>query len=93
MDTNAYLILGLSGLLLLNAVLRLVGGSSRDFNPARLERKLDLLLAKFEINPVAEVGPEVVELARAGQKIRAIKQYRRQTGSSLREAKDVIDRL
>ena len=39
------------------------------------------------------VSPEVLELARAGQKIQAIKVLREQTGLGLKESKDIVDRL
>ena len=39
------------------------------------------------------VSAEVVELARSGYKIHAIKLLREQTGLGLRESKDIVDRL
>ena len=42
---------------------------------------------------VSGVSAEVLDLVRQGRKINAIKVYREQTGVSLKEAKDVIDRL
>jgi hypothetical protein len=92
MDTNSYLILGLCALVLLNALLRRAGDSSYLYL-ARIERKLDLLLEKFEINPTAEVDPDIVALARSGNKIEAIRRYRQMTGVGLKEAKDYVDRL
>ena len=44
-------------------------------------------------DPGAGVAPEVVELARSGRKIQAIKVYRELTGVRLAEAKDVVDRI
>ena len=92
MDTNSYLILGLCALVLLNALLRRTGDGSSLYL-ARIERKLDLLLEKFEINPVAQVDPDIVALVRSGNKIEAIRRYRMATGVGLREAKDYVDRL
>ena len=92
MDTNSYLILGLCALVLLNALLCRTGDSSSLYL-ARIERKLDLLLEKFEINPVAQVDPDIVDLVRSGNKIEAIRHYRMATGVGLREAKDYDDRL
>jgi large subunit ribosomal protein L7/L12 len=39
------------------------------------------------------VSPEVLQLARAGQKIQAIKVLREQTGLGLKDSKDIVDRL
>jgi uncharacterized glyoxalase superfamily protein PhnB len=39
------------------------------------------------------LAPDVVELARAGNKLGAIKRYRELTGADLREARDVIESL
>jgi len=39
------------------------------------------------------VPPEVVELARAGNTLEAIKQYRALTGAGLDEARDVVAAL
>jgi len=41
----------------------------------------------------AGIPPEIVDLVRAGKKIDAIKLHRQMFGSSLSEAKDVIDSL
>ena len=40
--------------------------------------------------PLADVPPEVVDLARGGDKLGAIKRYRELTGASLGEARDVV---
>jgi ribosomal protein L7/L12 len=39
------------------------------------------------------VSPEVLQLARAGKKIQAIKVLREQTGLGLAESKDIVDGL
>jgi ribosomal protein L7/L12 len=44
-------------------------------------------------DPAATVPPEVVELARAGNTLEAIKQYRALTGADLDEARDVVAAL
>lgn len=64
----------------------------------RLERKLDLILQKFEINParVTVSEPEFMQQVRAlasRNKIEAIKLYREATGVGLKEAKDLVDAL
>lgn len=60
-----------------------------------LERKIDLLLHKFEINFENLQGQSnlsgVKELAERGYKIEAIKLYRVQTGAELREAKEYVE--
>jgi len=60
---------------------------------ARVERKLDALLKKLEVDPDAEVHAEVLALAKAGSKIEAIKKYRKVSGVGLKEAKDYVESL
>lgn len=54
------------------------------------ERKIDLLLNRFEIGFQTPQLPEnlrqIALLAQQGHKIEAIEQYRRQTGNSLADA-------
>jgi ribosomal protein L7/L12 len=61
-----------------------------------LNRKLDLLLNKFEINhetpPMPENLGQIARVAANGNKIEAIKLYRQQTGASLEEAKNFVDK-
>jgi ribosomal protein L7/L12 len=62
----------------------------------RLEDQVALLSERLELpfdTPGAGMPPDVVELARAGNKIQAIKVYRERTGVGLAEAKDVVDRI
>jgi hypothetical protein len=67
----------------------------------RLERKVDFLLEELNLVEKEEAtlpdfGPvlsEVAELVRQNRKIEAIKLYREMTGVSLKEAKEVVDRL
>lgn len=59
---------------------------------ARLERKVDAILAALNV-PLDEDGMEEVRaLAAAGKKIEAIKLYREQTGAGLAEARDAVER-
>jgi hypothetical protein len=63
----------------------------------RLERKMDYLLKRFDIDP-AEAGTvapsdEVVELIRARKKIDAIKKLRQEARLTLREAKEIVDQV
>ena len=69
---------------------------------AELERKVEYLMQRLAGAPVTTpidlvhpsvVSPAIVDLVRQGHKIEAIKQYRQETGASLRDAKDVIDRI
>ena len=70
---------------------------------AELERKVEYLMQRLGAGtPVPSgtmgmsptpVPPDVVELARAGHKIEAIKRYREVSGVGLREAKDAIDAI
>ncbi len=62
-----------------------------------IERKIDLLLNRFEIsfqNPaLPEPLRQVAFLAAQGKKIEAIAEYRRLTGASLADAKNFVDGL
>jgi ribosomal protein L7/L12 len=64
---------------------------------ARIERKLDLVMRHLDIVDHAPPEPdpftEVRDLARRGKKIQAIKVYREITGTSLKEAKDAVERM
>jgi hypothetical protein len=60
----------------------------------RLEEQVALLSDKLGVTweePGSGIPPEIVDLARRGKKIEAIKAYRELTGVGLAEAKDVID--
>jgi ribosomal protein L7/L12 len=62
----------------------------------RLEEQVALLSERLGVpfdDPGAGMSPEVVELARSGRKIQAIKVYRELTGVGLAEARDVVDRI
>lgn len=60
----------------------------------RTERKLALLLRYFQVdvNQLIPLSETVQELAKSGNKIRAIKQYRQETGVGLAEAKEAVEK-
>jgi ribosomal protein L7/L12 len=59
---------------------------------ARLERKLDLLLKQMGIDPTPQMSERVKFLAKdPAKKIEAIKAYREETGTGLKEAKDAVE--
>jgi ribosomal protein L7/L12 len=58
---------------------------------ASLQRKLDLIMDHLGI-PVPEVA-EVIRHVDNGRTVEAIRAYRQQTGASLLEAKQAVDRL
>ena len=68
-----------------------------------LERKVEYLMQRLgsgeiapslpTMGPASPVPPDIVELARAGHKIEAIKRIREVTGAGLRDAKNAIDAL
>lgn len=64
---------------------------------ARVERKLDLIMAHLGINDSAPPEPdamdEVRQHIRAGKKIQAIKAYGEITGVGLKEAKEAVERM
>ena len=59
---------------------------------ARLERKIDALIASLGVELPKDTMDDVRALAAAGKKIEAIKRYREKTGAGLAEAKDAVDR-
>ncbi len=61
-----------------------------------LETRVDNLMrnAGYDVvKPSAEASNEVMELLLTGHRIAAIKAYRRETGASLKDAKEYIDSL
>ncbi|MEU4241779.1 hypothetical protein [Actinoplanes sp. NPDC026619] len=58
---------------------------------AAVQRKLDLVMGHLGIASPEE--PEVVRLLENGQMIEAVRAYRKQTGASLLEAKQAVDRI
>jgi ribosomal protein L7/L12 len=64
-----------------------------DRRAARLERKVDLLLAQLGVQDVDPAHDQVAALVRRGKKIQAIKLYRDITGADLGEAKNAVERM
>ncbi len=62
-------------------------------NKRGLERKVDLILKHLGIDPNQGVDEQIMKLLDAGEKIKAIKLYREQTGVGLKEAKDYVESL
>lgn len=60
---------------------------------ARVERKLDVLLAHLGVQEEIPRREEIAGLVREGRKVQAIKVYREATGADLVEAKDAVERL
>ena len=60
---------------------------------SRLDVKLDLLLKHVgvEYDPYKALPPEVINALQNGQKIQAIKLYRKASGVGLKDAKDFIE--
>lgn len=61
-----------------------------------IEAQLSVLSEKTGvpyINPSATAPPDVVELARAGKRLEALKRYREITNSTVEEAQAVVDKL
>jgi ribosomal protein L7/L12 len=58
-----------------------------------IERQLEVLSKAAGVpyaRPLAEIPPEIVELARTGKTIEAIRQYRELTNASLEDARRVV---
>lgn len=58
---------------------------------AAVQRKLDLVMDHLGI--AVPVEPEVVRHLESGRTIEAVRAYRKQTGASLLEAKQAVDRI
>ncbi|MBM0231143.1 hypothetical protein JNW91_04170 [Micromonospora sp. STR1_7] len=58
---------------------------------AAIQRKLDLVMDHLGIT--LPVEPEVVRHLENGRTIQAVRAYRKQTGTSLVEAKQAVDRI
>jgi ribosomal protein L7/L12 len=83
----------LAFLLIGNAIALL---SNRTRHMQDVERKLNLILAHFGIDPTAQIAPSSDVLSLAAdprQRIEAIKAYRMQTGAGIKEAAAVIDKI
>ncbi len=59
---------------------------------ARLERKIDAIIAHLGIELPDDGMEDIRALAASGQKIAAIKEYRNRTGAGLAEAKNAVER-
>ena len=60
---------------------------------AAIEAQLELISNTVGVayaRPLAEVPEDVIELARAGDKLGAIKRYRELTGANMDQARDVV---
>ncbi|WP_372412090.1 hypothetical protein [Streptomyces luteireticuli] len=60
---------------------------------ARLERKVDLILDQLGIRQEEHELARIAELARKGERIKAVKAYRELTGDGLKDAKNAVDQL
>jgi ribosomal protein L7/L12 len=63
---------------------------------AQLERRVEAIMRHLgiqDLGPDTTASPRVVELARTGDKIGAIKLYREETGCDLATAKNVVEQL
>jgi hypothetical protein len=78
--------------LLVNVVgLVITGWMNGESRGSRRER--EALAARLVTQPRDDIPPHVIDLLIAGRKIQAIKRYRELTGTSLKEAKGLIDSL
>ncbi|MFC0545536.1 ribosomal protein L7/L12 [Kutzneria chonburiensis] len=95
MDATTLGLVGIAVLVLLAALMSR-GGSTKQLERRldRLEGKLDLLMQHQGVQlPGPDFDQDVVNLARSGRKIEAIKRYRELTGAGLKEAKDAVERI
>lgn len=83
------------GVILVAMLRRLLQGADKDADLARIERKLDLLLAAQDIryDPLEGLPMAIEVLVKQGKTIEAIKLYREARGVGLKAAKDAIDEI
>ncbi len=81
------------GLVLPLLLIQVLVPKSPDANLLRLERKIDLILEHLGLDLNQGVHEKIMELMKADKKIEAIKIYREQTGTGLKEAKDYVESL
>jgi len=86
-------LIGILAALFIGGLSRASAGGDIDWQLARIERKLDLILTNMGISHDEHIPKSVVSLARDGHKIQAIKEYRALTGASLVVAKREIEYL
>jgi ribosomal protein L7/L12 len=67
--------------------------ASQERRLARIERQLGLVMERLDIEESDLPMPEVIEQLDQGNKIKAIKLYREQTGAGLAEAKSAVETL
>ncbi len=88
---------GLFSVLVIFSLSRSATGGDLDWQIARLERKVDLILTHLGIGHDEHVPELVVNLAREGRTVEAIREYVRLTGASesvaRREVEYVQERL
>jgi hypothetical protein len=58
-----------------------------------IERRMQLIMDHLGIAEPVHPMPDVVRHLEAGEKIQAIKAYRKATGAGLKEAKDAVEQL
>ncbi len=81
---------GLFSVLVLFSLSRAASGGDVDWQIARLERKVDLILTHLGIGHDDHVPGEVVALVREGRTEDAVEEYRLRTGSRLAAARREI---
>jgi hypothetical protein len=90
-------LVGLSSVLVIFSLSRSATGGDLDWQIARLERKVDLILTHLGLSHDEHVPEIVIGLARAGRAQEAIREYGRLTGASeavaRREVEYVLERL
>lgn len=84
---------GLFSVLVVLGLSRAANEGDIEWQIARLERKVDLILTHLGIGHDDHVPDIVIGLARAGRTLEAIREYRRLTGASLSVAKREVEYL
>jgi hypothetical protein len=82
---------GLFSVLVIFSLSRSATGGDLDWQIARLERKVDLILTHLGIGHDEHIPEIVIGLARAGRTIEAIEEYRKATGATPSVARREIE--
>ena len=93
MDAQTGLLIAILVLQLILFVSLKAGGQRSDGRIPRLDRKLDAILAHLGVKFEDKPGEIIRPLLLSGNKIAAIKEYRRITGVGLKEAKEAVDAM
>ena len=95
MDIGAYVMITITFVFVINVLAQTLAMQKRLKQLSQVDAKLDALLqqAGTKFDPFEFVSAEVANALKSGDKIEAIKYYRKTSGASLKEAKEFVEEL